>query len=171
MTRCRKLLRSLFVVGVIILLGLGSFVLQAQSASSASLVEQLRQLMDDQELSAIAAQDPSKDNHFVAALYFSGRQVLAVSAPYSAPLIMSEKLDNGDYQNVYIDLSSASDPEVRFFVNDFGADGLQAGSANEGPRDSVNRGGQEVALDVSDLYAQADQDYADVIRLLIGKLR
>ena len=107
MTRCRKLLRSLFVVGVIILLG--SFVLQAQSASSASLVEQLRQLMDDQELSAIAAQDPSKDNHFVAALYFSERQVLAVSAPYSAPLIMSEKLDNGDYQNVYIDLSSASD--------------------------------------------------------------
>ena len=169
MTKCRKLLRSLFVVGVIVLFG--SFVLPAQPATSRSLIEQLKQLMDDQELSAIAAQDSSKENHFVAALYFSGRQVLAVSAPYSAPLIMSEKLDNGDYQNVYIDLSSASDPEARFFVNDFGADGLQAGSATEGPRDSVNRGGQEVALDVSDLYAQADQDYAEIIRLLIGKLR
>ena len=169
MTRSRKLLRSLFVVGVIFLFG--SFVSQAQPASSASLVEQLKQLMDDQELSAIATQDPTKENHFVAALYFSGRQVLAVSAPYSAPLIMSGMLDNEDYRNVYIDLSSASDPAARFFVDDFGADGLQAGSATEGPRDSVNRGGQQVALDVSDLYAQADQDYAEILRLLIGKLR
>ena len=169
MTRSRKLLRSLFVVGVIFLFG--SFVSQAQPASSASLVEQLKQLMDDQELSAIAAQDPTKENHFVAALYFSGRQVLAVSAPYSAPLIMSEKLDNEDYRNVYIDLSSASDPAALFFVDDFGADGLQAGSATEGPRDSAIRGGQQVALDVSDLYAQADQDYAEILRLLIGKLR
>ena len=169
MTRSRKLLRSLFVVGVMFLFG--SFVSQAQPASSASLVEQLKQLMDDQELSAIATQDPTKENHFVAALYFSGRQVLAVSAPYSAPLIMSGMLDNGDYRNVYIDLSSASDPAARFFVDDFGADGLQAGSATEGPRDGVNRGGQQVALDVSDLYAQADQDYAEILRLLIGKLR
>ena len=169
MTRSRKLLRSLFVVGVIFLFG--SFVSQAQPASSASLVEQLKQLMDDQELSAIATQDPTKENHFVAALYFSGRQVLAVSAPYSAPLIMSGMLDNEDYRNVYIDLSSASDPAARFFVDDFGADGLQAGSATEGPRDGVNRGGQQVALDVSDLYAQADQDYAEILRLLIGKLR
>ena len=169
MTRSRKLLRSLFVVGVMFLFG--SFVSQAQPASSASLVEQLKQLMDDQELSAIATQDPTKENHFVAALYFSGRQVLAVSAPYSAPLIMSGMLDNEDYRNVYIDLSSASDPAARFFVDDFGADGLQAGSATEGPRDSVNRGGQQVALDVSDLYAQADQDYAEILRLLIGKLR
>ena len=169
MTKSRKLLRSLFVVGVMFLFG--SFVSQAQPASSASLVEQLKQLMDDQELSAIATQDPTKENHFVAALYFSGRQVLAVSAPYSAPLIMSGMLDNEDYRNVYIDLSSASDPAARFFVDDFGADGLQAGSATEGPRDSVNRGGQQVALDVSDLYAQADQDYAEILRLLIGKLR
>ena len=169
MTRCCKLLRSLFVVGVMFLFG--SFVAQAQPTSSASLVEQLKQLMDDQELSAIATQDPTKENHFVAALYFSGVQVLAVSAPYSAPLIMSGMLDNGDYRNAYIDLSSASDPEARFFVDDFGADGLQAGSATEGPRDSVNRGGQLVALDVSDLYAQADQDYAEILRLLIGKLR
>ncbi len=169
MTRCRKLFPGLIVVGVTVLFG--SFVSQAQTTSSASLVEQLKQLMDDQGLSAIAAQDPSKENHFVAALYFSGVQVLAVSAPYSAPLIMSGMLDNGDYRNAYIDLSSASDPEARFFVDDFGADGLQAGSATEGPRDSVNRGGQLVALDVSDLYAQADQDYAEILRLLIGKLR
>ena len=169
MTRCRKLFPGLIVVGVTVLFG--SFVSQAQTTSSASLVEQLKQLMDDQELGAIAAQDPSKENHFVAALYFSGVQVLAVSAPYSAPLIMSGMLDNGDYRNAYIDLSSASDPEARFFVDDFGADGLQAGSATEGPRDSVNRGGQLVALDVSDLYAQADQDYAEILRLLIGKLR
>ena len=169
MTRCRKLLPGLFVVGVSVLFG--SFVSQAQSRSSDSLVEELKQLMDDQELGAIAVQDPSKENHFVAALYFSGVQVLAVSAPYSAPLIMSGMLDNGDYRNANIDLSSASDPEARFFVDDFGADGLQAGSATEGPRDSVNRGGQLVALDVSDLYAQADQDYAEILRLLIGKLR
>ena len=169
MTRCCKLLRSLFVVGVMFLFG--SFVAQAQPTSSASLVEQLKQLMDDQGLSAIAAQDPSKENHFVAALYFSGRQVLAVSAPYSAPLIMSGMLDNEDYRNVYIDLSSASDPAARFFVDDFGADGLQAGAATEGPRDSGKRGGQQVALDVSDLYAQADQDYAEMLRLLIGELR
>ena len=169
MTRCRKLLPGLFVVGVSVLFG--SFVSQAQSRSSDSLVEELKQLMDDQELGAIAAQDPSKENHFVAALYFSGVQVLAVSAPYSAPLIMSGMLDNGDYRNAYIDLSSASDPEARFFVDDFGADGLLVGSATEGPGDSVNRGGQLVALDVSDLYAQADQDYAEILRLLIGKLR
>ena len=169
MTRCRKLLPGLFVVGVSVLFG--SFVSQAQSRSSDSLVEELKQLMDDQELGAIAAQDPSKENHFVAALYFSGVQVLAVSAPYSAPLIMSGMLDNGDYRNAYIDLSSASDPEARFFVDDFGADGLLAGSATEGPGDSVNRGGQQVALDVSDLYAQADQDYAEMLRLLIGELR
>ena len=169
MTRCRKLFPGLIVVGVTVLFG--SFVSQAQTTSSASLVEQLKQLMDDQGLSAIAAQDPSKENHFVAALYFSGRQVLAVSAPYSAPLIMSGMLDNGDYRNAYIDLSSASDPEARFFVDDFGADGLLTGSATEGPGDSVNRGGQQVALDVSDLYAQADQDYAEMLRLLIGELR
>ena len=128
MTRCRKLLPGLFVVGVSVLFG--SFVSQAQSRSSDSLVEELKQLMDDQELGAIAVQDPSKENHFVAALYFSGVQVLAVSAPYSAPLIMSGMLDNGDYRNAYIDLSSASDPEARFFVDDFGG---------EGPADDLHR--------------------------------
>jgi hypothetical protein len=58
MTRCRKLLPGLFAVGVSVLFG--SFVSQAQSRSSDSLVEELKQLMDDQELGAIAAQDPSK---------------------------------------------------------------------------------------------------------------
>ena len=175
--------RALLVVLVAALaLTLTSAIVSAQSAS-ASLAAELGQLMDQAGLDSIAASDPGDEERFVAALYFSGRQLLAVSASYSAPILLDMKIANGQYRDVYIDLNSASAPESRFFVDDLGADGLQPEPSGDAPADSSARGGRQVDFD-SDwsrqqmsedeyqaAFADADSDFAGILTLLIAQIK
>ena len=58
-------------------------VARGQSSESAPSAVELARLMDEADLGAIAANDPSGEERFVAALYFGGRQLLAVAADYA----------------------------------------------------------------------------------------
>ena len=64
----------------------------AQESKSAALARQLGAALDAAKLDSIAAADPTAPDVFNAALYFAGAQLLVVSAKYSAPLYLLERL-------------------------------------------------------------------------------
>ena len=59
-------------------------------------------------------------------MYLPGLQLITVSGKYSVPVLLTEKLLKKNYQDVYLDLSSASDRDSRVVVEDLRADGLPA---------------------------------------------
>jgi hypothetical protein len=97
----------------------------AQESKSAPLVKELTQLLEEKKLDSIAAKDPSGPDAYVAALYFPGSQLLAVSARYAVPQIMNEKLAKKDFRDIYTDLNSACVEGSRSLFIDIGADGLK----------------------------------------------
>jgi hypothetical protein len=164
---------------VAVTVGWGSGTAWAQSSESASPAATLGEAMDEAGLSAIAAKDSASEGRYVAALYFSGRQMLVVGAEYAAPELLDVKIAAGNYRDVYIDLSSASVLETRLFVDDYGANGLRR-EPTGGVADSATRGGRMLSLngdweaqqiseaDYNDAYAAADEDLAAILALLIA---
>ena len=53
-------------------------------------------------------------------------QIVAVSGKYSVPVLLNEKLMAKKYQDVYVDLSSASERDSRITIEDLRCDGLPA---------------------------------------------
>jgi hypothetical protein len=93
-----------------------------QSAKSA---KELAQLMEKGQLDSIAAALPGAEDTFVAAMFIPG-ELMVVSARYSAPSLLREKIMKKDYREVYVDLNSAATPKTRVFIEDLNADGLVA---------------------------------------------
>src|SRR6476619_632899 len=75
----------------------------AQESKSAALAKQLSAALDAAKLDSIAAADPTAPYVFNAALYFAGAQLLFLSAKYSAPLYLLERLGKKEYRDVYMD--------------------------------------------------------------------
>ena len=125
------------LVGVFVLIQAGGAF--AQEAKSPALAKQLAAALDAAKLDSIAAADPSQPGMYVAALYFSGSELLVVSAKYSAPQLLDAKLGNKAYRDVYIDLNSASDPATKAFIEDMGANGLQGRSGTATIRSTRTR--------------------------------
>ena len=154
-----------------------------QDSKSAELVKQLGQLLDDKKMDAIAAADADTPGTFIAALYFPGTQLLAVSAKYSAPQLLNEKLAKKDYRDIYVDLSSASIAGSKVFVMDTFADGLMAKPKGDAPPDSVERGTASTTFDgdykkakmseaeYAKAYDEADAAYVKMLQALIAKLK
>lgn len=133
----------------------------AQESKSADLARQLAQLLDDKKMDAIAAPDAATPGAFIAALYFPGTQLLAVSAKYAAPQLLSDKLAKKDYRDIYVDLSSASVAGSKVFVMDTFADGLVAKPKGDSPADSVERAAGSTSFDGEPKKAKmSDADYA-----------
>ena len=155
----------------------------AQDVKSADLAKQLAQLLDEKKLEAIATADAANPDAFVAALYFPGTQLLAVSAKYAAPGLLNDKLAKKDYRDIYIDLSSASVAGSKVFVMDTFADGLVAKPKGDNPADSVERGTATTAFDgepkkakISDAdyakaYEECEAAYVKILQALITKLK
>src|ERR1700730_865804 len=122
-------------------------VTSAQEAKSPALARELAAALDAAKLTSLAAKDPSQPDRYVAALYFPGSQLLVVSARYSAPLILDDKLAKKDYREIYIDLNSASIAESKLFIEDPAADGLKAKRAEGQPFDTYEVGGKRTAFD------------------------
>jgi hypothetical protein len=153
----------------------------AQASKSAPLAQELAKLLDAGKLDTIAAQGREPDRFF-AALYFPG-QLLVVSAKYSVPPLLVEKLQQKAYRDVYMDLHGASVPETKVFILDIGADGLKAKA--DGGADSYERGTktawsfngewrkQKIASEDEYLknYAVADAEYAEILTALIQKAK
>lgn len=155
----------------------------AQESKSAPLVKELTQLLEQNKLDAIAAKMPDGQDHFVGALYFPGLQLLVVSARYSVPMYVLEKLAKKEYREVYIDLNSASIPESKAFFEDLKADGLQPTREENDPFDMYEGKGRKVAFDgdwkkaklsekeYQDAFAAIDADYVTLLRVLIAQAK
>src|SRR5881409_3537656 len=125
------MVRHAFIALTAVAIALPSAARAPQDSKSAELAKQLGQLLDERKLDSIAAADTQNAGTFVAALYFPGTQLLVVSAKYSAPQLLNDKLAKKEYRDVYIDLSSASIAGTKLFVMDTFADGLVPKPANE----------------------------------------
>jgi hypothetical protein len=155
----------------------------AQDAKSAALAKELAAALDAAQLDSIAAKDPSSEDTYVGALYFKGLQLLVVSAKYSAPQLLDEKLAKKAYRDVYLDLNSASVPETKVFIEDLGADGLTAEHEDNTPFDAYEAAAKRVSFDedwqrqqmsegdYQKTFRQADQDYTHMLTALLAQLK
>jgi hypothetical protein len=155
----------------------------AQEPKSAALAKQLTAALDAAKLDSIAAKDPSAPDVFIGALYFPGVQLLVVSAKYTVPSLLIEKLAKKEYRDVYIDLNSASVPDSKIFVSDLGADGLKAERSENQPYDTFEAGGKQVAFDgdwkkqkmTKEDYMKAfsadDERYSQLLEALLAQVK
>ena len=156
----------------------------AQDSQSVSAAAALTALLDARKLEAIATRDPDQPGNFVAALYFSGSQLLVISSPYPQPALLDKRIAAGDYRDVYVDLNSALSHEGQFFVMDLLGDGLRRACERDQPFDSTARNGvsqvefdgnwerqklTEAAYDAR--FGQDDVRYAHLLAALAGAVR
>ena len=67
----------------------------AQDSQSVSAAAALTALLDARKLEAIATRDPDQPGNFVAALYFSGSQLLVISSPSVSTAGPPRQTDSG----------------------------------------------------------------------------
>ena len=155
----------------------------AQDGKSAPGARELAQVLAGKKLDAIAAKDPGAPDAFVAALTFPG-QLMVISARYSAPALLNERLARREYRDVYIELNAASLVESRIFVTDIGADGLRPkGVKRDDPIDLRDTAGKPFRFDGSwredkmseadymKMYSDADGHYAQMVALLLAEAK
>jgi hypothetical protein len=156
---------------------------QAQEPKSAALAKQLAAALDAAKLDSIAAKDPSAPDVFIGALYFPGVQLLVVSAKYTVPALLNEKLGGKQYRDVYIDLNSASVPDSKVFVEDLGVDGLRPDRNENQPYDTYEAAGKRTIFDgdykkqkltkeeYQKIYGTADERYSQMLQALLAQLK
>lgn len=156
--------------------------LAAQEPATAPLAKSLAQLLEQQKLDSIAAQDPAKEDEFFAALYFPDT-LLVVSAKFVAPVLLSEKIRQKEFRDVYIDLNSASVAGSRIMIEDLGADGIRSRRGEDQPFDTYETGGKRVAFDGNwkaqklsedeymKLYGEASEKYTRMLTTLLSQAR
>lgn len=170
------------------ILALGASLASARAAAtqepaSAAAVAELARLLDAGKLDSIAASDPDDPTTWVAALYFKDSQLLLVSAQYSAPTLLVEKLKAKDYRDIYLALFSSPIAGTKVFVMDANADGLAAKSSNGQAPDMWEQKDTTVMFDgewrkakmseddYRKAYADADARYARLLRLLTAQVK
>jgi hypothetical protein len=158
-------------------------VARAQDARSPELARQLAQLLDAKKLESIAAPDTQHPGTYLAVLYFPGTQLLAVSAQYTQPALLTELLARKDFRGVYVELTSASIRASKVFVMDSLANGLFAKPTGQQPPDSIERAGTQSTFDgtwkkakISEAdymksFNDAEAAYARILQLLINQLK
>ena len=155
----------------------------SQESKSASVAKELVQALDAAKLTDIAAPDPANPGAFIAALYIPGTQLLVVSAKYSAPRLLVDRITAHDFMGVYVDLQSASVRGTKVFIQDQGADGLNPRPGGDGPADTWDEGDKTVAFDgdwkkakmaeadYTKNYADADERYAKMLVALVAQAK
>ena len=155
----------------------------AQDSKSASLAAELGKLMDDAKLDHVAAKLSTGTDQYVGAMYFPGAQLLVVSAKYPSAPRMTFLLGEKNYKEMYLDLSSATDPKTRVFIMDLGANGLRFKRENNQPYDTVDIDGKSVSFDgewgrakISEedyrkTFSMTDEQYSQMLQSLIAQLK
>jgi hypothetical protein len=155
-----------------------------QDSKSAAAAKDLAQALDAAKLDAMAAVDPATPGTFVAALYIPGSQLLVVSAKYSVPSLMTERIAKKDYREVYIDLTAASVAGTKVFAQDMNANGLQSKPNGDDPADSWEEAGKTVTFDgdwkraklaseadYAKAFGDADARLAKILGLLLAEVK
>ena len=153
----------------------------AQVSKSAPLAKQLAAALDVAKMDSIAAKDPEAPDVFAAALYFPGMQLLVVSGQYSVPQLLTTRIANKEYRDVYLDLNGAA--TAKTFIEDPGADGLKPKRENNQPFDQAEMAGKRIMFDgdwkaqkVSEqdylkAFTAADDRYAQILTALLAQLK
>ena len=153
----------------------------AQESKSAPLAKQLAAALDAAKLDSIAAKDPNGADVFDAALYFPGTELLVVSGRYSVPQLLTTRLTNKEYRDVYLDLNGAATAKV--FIEDPGADGLKAKRESNTAFDQAEVDGKRTLFDgdwkaqklseqdYTKAFAAADERYTQILTALLAQLR
>lgn len=136
----------------------------AQDSESSRVAKQLAAALEAAKIDSIAAKDPTRAGTYIAALYFSGTQLLVISAQYSVPTLLDQKLLKKEYRDIYLDLYGAPVPGTKVFIEDFGADGFKAKPDDSTAPDSYEAGGKRTAFD-GDWNAQklSESEYQRVL--------
>jgi hypothetical protein len=150
----------------------------AQESRSSALAKQFTDALGGANLMAIAAKDASQPDVYVAAMSVPG-MLLVVSSKFSVPAALDDKLLKKDYQDVYLDLQSASDAATKMFIQDVNADGLKfktfdvvdtaAGSRTFDGDWKKAKAASEQAYQKS--FADTDEQYAKMLSLLLAALK
>ena len=180
--RSHRLARLCAVAAGLVVM-VGAAPVQAQGSKSSAAAKELGETLDRLKLDSIAAADPADAGTFVAALYFPGAQLLVVSAKYSAPTLLTDKLAKKEYRDIYIDLSSASIPASKVFIMDQGANGLAADPDGDQPADSWEHANKTTMFDgewkkaklseeeYTKTFSGADARYAQILGLLSAQAK
>jgi hypothetical protein len=152
----------------------------AEDSKSAAVAKELSQVLEAAKLDSIAAVDPSAPGGFIAAIYIAETQLLVVSAQYSAPSLLVDKIKSGDFRGVYMDLHASATTGTKIFVQDMGPDGLISRSDNgdsweEKGKTTVFDGqwkkAKETEADYTKSFTDADARYAKMLSLLIAQAK
>jgi hypothetical protein len=142
-----------------------------QTSLSATPAERLSRLLQERKLQHVAAVDPKERGRYVAAMRVGDSMVLLVTARYSAPVLLNERLFRGDHAGAYLELNGAADKDGKLFVQDLGAPGLHASREADKAFDIVyEAGAQRTAFD-GDWKAQgmSKEDYLGAFREADGR--
>jgi hypothetical protein len=158
-----------------------SSVRNERTVRSAALAKQLGVALLEHKLDAIAARDPEAPDRFVAALFFPDSQMLVISASYSSPSLLDEKLAQKNYREVYLDLGTTQFADTSMFFQDMKADGLchdrdqTADILYEGRTSTIldgdwkKHGLSEQAYEKR--LADADDRYSRLLELLLAQIQ
>jgi hypothetical protein len=168
---------------VVVCLAAAAVPALAQDSKSAALAKQLAQALEAAKLDSVATKDPANPDTYIGALYIPGAQLLAISAKYTAPLLLDARIGKKEYRDVYIDLNSAGTPGTKVFIEDLGIDGLRSRREDNlafdsfeisGKRTSFNndwRGQQLSEQDYLKAFSTADERYAQMLNALLAQLK
>ena len=106
-----------------------------------------------------------------------------MSAKYSAPSLLTERITAKDYMSVYVDLQSASVHGTKVFVQDAGADGLRAKPDGDQAADTFEQSDKTINFDgdakkakmtdadYGKAYTDADERYAKMLSALLSQVK
>ena len=131
----------------------------------------------------IAAEDPTDPSRFVAAMLLPDLQLMVVSAKYTAPVLLRERVLTRKYQDAYQDLQAASAPQGRVVIEDLLANGLASKPAKGHGPDAATIDGKTVSFDglwrkaklkeeeYTAAFTAAEQHYIRLLGLLIPQAK
>lgn len=169
-------------LAITIVAGVTIAIRAQESHASADVAKDFTHALQLAGLSTFATADPQQPGRFVATLYVPG-QLLVVSALHPSVAAIDQRLNAGQFREVYLDLQGTPTAEGKFFVQDANGDGLLHALPNSGSVDIVyedgarslrfdgNPRGQQLTPDAYDaLFKSADERYARALSALAGAL-
>ena len=121
-------MRYLLVVAGLIAIIRPSPVGATVEATSPERALRLVSLLDLHNVAAYAAADPQVPGRYAAILYFPGVQMLTVAGTYATPELLDRLIAEGNYRQVYTDLSTAADRHGQAGLPPSRAHGMTRGS-------------------------------------------
>lgn len=174
----RWMMMGLSVLAVVLGVAASSAT-QSPASQSAGPAAALVKILDQQNMTVIAAADPRDASRFAAALYLPRSMLLVISARHPAPQLLQARILAGQHREVYADLQSAGEQAGRFFIEDLQVNGARPTRTGDEPFDLTWRDGvkhaqydgrwEQQGLSAHEYYTRFERDdreYAGILALL-----